>query len=240
MSKIPVIELFGPTIQGEGMVMGRKTMFVRTAGCDYQCAWCDSAFTWNGTEKHQVRMMDPHEILHELMELGEDRFNHITITGGNPALVGEPMERFIDLCHERGFKLGLETQGSRIQDWFYAIDDLTLSPKPPSSGMPIDWGVLDDIVRRLEERKVNFSLKIVVFDEADIAFATSVFSRYPQVAQQFLQPGNARVNDLGDISEHLLDRLKWLFEVAIREPALNEVRVLPQLHAMVWHNQRKK
>ena len=35
LSKIPVIEIFGPTIQGEGMVVGQKTMFVRTAGCDY-------------------------------------------------------------------------------------------------------------------------------------------------------------------------------------------------------------
>ena len=44
MSKIPVLEIFGPTIQGEGMVVGQKTMFIRTAGCDYSCAWCDSAF----------------------------------------------------------------------------------------------------------------------------------------------------------------------------------------------------
>ena len=42
LSKIPVMEIFGPTIQGEGMVIGQKTMFVRTAGCDYSCAWCDS------------------------------------------------------------------------------------------------------------------------------------------------------------------------------------------------------
>ena len=35
MSKIPVLEIFYPTIQGEGMVVGQKTMFIRTAGCDY-------------------------------------------------------------------------------------------------------------------------------------------------------------------------------------------------------------
>lgn len=40
--KIPVLEIFGPTIQGEGAVIGRKTMFIRTAGCDFNCAWCDS------------------------------------------------------------------------------------------------------------------------------------------------------------------------------------------------------
>ena len=51
MKPTPVLEIFGPTIQGEGMVIGRKTMFVRTGGCDYRCSWCDSAFTWDGSQK---------------------------------------------------------------------------------------------------------------------------------------------------------------------------------------------
>ena len=49
--KLPVLEIFGPTFQGEGRAIGQKTMFVRTAGCDYHCEWCDSAFTWDGSEK---------------------------------------------------------------------------------------------------------------------------------------------------------------------------------------------
>ena len=58
LSKIPVMEIFGPTIQGEGMVIGQKTMFVRTAGCDYSCSWCDSAFTWDGTGKERNQADD--------------------------------------------------------------------------------------------------------------------------------------------------------------------------------------
>lgn len=240
MNKIPVMELFGPTIQGEGMVIGQKTMFVRTAGCDYQCAWCDSAFTWNGTERDRVRMLSPHEILLELKRLGGTRFNHITITGGNPALIGEPMAALIDLGHQQGYRLALETQGSKMQDWFLSVDDLTLSPKPPSAHMDTDWVALDSIVERLTQGHVNFSMKIVVFDDADIAYAKSVFSRYPAVAQKFLQPGNARVDDPGEIAQYLLHRLEWLFQVSIHDAELNEIRVLPQLHAMVWDNQRCK
>ncbi len=238
MSKIPVMEIFGPTIQGEGMVIGRKSMFVRTAGCDYQCVWCDSAFTWNGTERHRVQMMEPAEILRELKRLGENRFDHVTITGGNPALIGDPMAQFIELCHQEGYRVGLETQGSRMQDWFYQIDDLTLSPKPPSSKMETNWQILDEIVERLQRHNVHFSLKVVVFDDADVAYAKSVFSRYPHVAEKYLQPGNARVDHPGDISEYLLERLEWLFNVSIQDPELNAVRVLPQLHALVWSNQR--
>lgn len=71
---IPVLEIFGPTIQGEGMVIGQKTMFVRTAGCDYSCGWCDSAFTWDGSAKKDIRWMTAEEILRSLRTLAETRF----------------------------------------------------------------------------------------------------------------------------------------------------------------------
>ena len=71
MSKIPVMEIFGPTIQGEGAVIGQKTMFVRTAGCDYSCSWCDSSFTWDGSRsKMQIKQMDAEEIWDELKRIG--------------------------------------------------------------------------------------------------------------------------------------------------------------------------
>ena len=139
VSKIPVIEMFGPTIQGEGAVIGVKTMFVRTYGCDYRCSWCDSAFTWDGTAKDKVRMMEAEEIMNELLEIAGDNFDCVTISGGNPALIGEGMGDFINLLHERGIQAAIETQGSKWQDWFYDVDVLTISPKPPSSGMSTNW-----------------------------------------------------------------------------------------------------
>ncbi len=80
MSKLPVMEIFGPTIQGEGMVIGQKTMFVRTAGCDYSCSWCDSAFTWDGTGKHLIKQMDANEIWSELKAIGGNGFSFVTIS----------------------------------------------------------------------------------------------------------------------------------------------------------------
>ena len=239
MAKIPVMELFGPTIQGEGMVIGRKTMFVRTAGCDYQCSWCDSAFTWNSTEKDQMRWLTVEEIASELKTLGGNRFNHVTITGGNPALIGEAMQAFVAQCHASGWMVGLETQGSRWQDWFLAIDDLTLSPKPPSSGMQTNWERLDDIVAQLTEHQVNFSLKVVVFNDVDFAYARDVFTRYPST-RRFVQVGNDEFNTRQGIAGHLLNRLQWLFDQVIADPAMNDVRVLPQLHALVWGNERAR
>ncbi|KHL95096.1 7-carboxy-7-deazaguanine synthase [Paenibacillus sp. IHB B 3415] len=240
MSKIPVIEMFGPTIQGEGAVIGVKTMFVRTYGCDYRCGWCDSAFTWDGSAKDKVTLMEPQEILAGLLELAGDNFNCVTISGGNPALIGEAMGEFITLLHERGIQAAIETQGSRWQDWFSDVDVLTISPKPPSSGMKTDWDKLDEIMVKVGNNgKAAHSLKVVVFNQEDYEYARKVHFRYPEVPL-FLQPGNDNVTEEGDISGRLLGRLEWLFNLVITDPQMNKARVLPQLHALIWHNKRGK
>ncbi|MGN7760089.1 7-carboxy-7-deazaguanine synthase QueE [Paenibacillus sp. 22594] len=240
MSKLPVIEMFGPTIQGEGAVIGVKTMFVRTYGCDYRCSWCDSAFTWDGSAKDKVKMLSPEAIMDELTLLAGDNFDCVTISGGNPALIGEGVGTFIDLLHERGIQAAIETQGSRWQDWFYNVDVLTISPKPPSSGMKTDWDMLDSIMNKLKTQgKSAHSLKVVVFNDEDYQYAKSIHTRYPGVPI-FLQPGNEDVTEEGDISARLLGRLEWLFNLVIADPAMNKARVLPQLHALIWHNKRGK
>ena len=238
MSKIPVLEIFGPTIQGEGMVVGRKTMFIRTAGCDYRCSWCDSAFTWDGTGKDDIIQMTAEEIWEQLYEIGGDCFDHVTISGGNPALLAN-LRHFIDLAKKKKIQLALETQGSKWQDWFMQIDDLTISPKPPSSGMKTNFTVLDEIIMKLTEANSLFSLKVVVFDEADYEYAIQVHQRYPHVPF-YLQVGNDDIvngnND--ELLQKLLIKYEWLIDITMKTKEMNDVRVLPQLHALVWGNKR--
>lgn len=237
-SKMPIMEVFGPTIQGEGMVIGRKTMFVRTGGCDYKCNWCDSAFTWNGTEK--ATMMSAGALYEQLQHLAAGNFNHVTISGGNPALIGDAMGEFIDLCQQNGIAIGLETQGSKWQNWMWKVNDLTISPKPPSSGMDTDWDVLDEIIsylRPLALREHTFSLKVVIFDDADYEYARRLHAKYPDVAF-YLSVGNVNASEPGDISGRLLSSLDWLWSKVLADPAMNNARPLPQLHTLVWANRR--
>ncbi|WP_058829091.1 7-carboxy-7-deazaguanine synthase QueE [Paenibacillus polymyxa] len=264
---IPVLEVFGPTVQGEGMVIGRKTMFVRTAGCDYHCSWCDSAFTWDGSAKDQIRRLSATDIWQELKSIGGERFSHVTLSGGNPALLPQ-LGALITLLRSQGIATAVETQGSRWQEWLYDIDEVTLSPKPPSSGMTTNWEVLDDIVARLTNRKMAgesksttnvsittsakksedesvrlyagaCSLKVVIFDDTDLAYARTIHERYPHIPL-FLQTGNPDVNteNTGQIAESLLHRYEWLIDRVMDDSRLNDVRVLPQLHTLVWGNKR--
>ncbi|WP_411502272.1 7-carboxy-7-deazaguanine synthase QueE [Brevibacillus centrosporus] len=239
MSRIPLLEIFGPTIQGEGMVIGQKTMFVRTAGCDYRCSWCDSAFTWDGSAKDEIKQMTAEEIWEELYRLGGDCFSHVTISGGNPALLAS-IGGLVELLQSRGIRSAVETQGSKWQDWLAQIDDVTLSPKPPSSGMQTDFDVLDQVVANLlEKSRSGVSLKVVIFDERDFEYARGIHRRYPSIPF-YLQPGNADLVEANteELRTKLLETFEWLINLAMAAPDLNDVKVLPQLHALVWGNKR--
>lgn len=234
------MEIFGPTIQGEGMVVGQKTMFVRTAGCDYSCSWCDSSFTWDGSGKHLIVQMTAEEIWSELKRLGGNGFSFVTISGGNPALLRN-LEALIAILKENEIKIGVETQGSRWQEWLYDIDELTISPKPPSSGMTTDFSVLTDILGKLNKRnsEQHISLKIVVFNEADYDYAKQVHLRYPTIPF-YLQVGNDDITTTDNLRliTHLLEKYESLIDTVIADEELRDVKVLPQLHALVWGNKR--
>ncbi|MFD1955455.1 7-carboxy-7-deazaguanine synthase QueE [Paenibacillus thailandensis] len=236
--RIPVMEIFGPTVQGEGMVIGRKTMFVRTAGCDYSCAWCDSSFTWDGSGKDDIKLMTACEVLEELKRVGGDTFAHVTLSGGNPALLRH-LGELVRLLREQGIGTAVETQGSRWQDWLLEIDEVTLSPKPPSSGMTTDWDMLDDIVERLQSNGNGFSLKIVVFDEDDFDYAVKVHRRYPDVPL-YVQSGNSNLNERDNQKLLSLSMAAYerLVERTMASTELRDVRVLPQLHTWLWGNKR--
>lgn len=259
IAPIPVLEIFGPTVQGEGMVIGQKTMFVRTAGCDYRCSWCDSAFTWDGSAKDQIMRLSAEEVYAQLFDIGGNRFNHVTISGGNPALLPQ-LGELVKLLAEKGIRTAVETQGSKWQDWLTDINEVTISPKPPSSGMTTNFDMLDDIIRRLEHNQISrytaqaqeaplayagtsqfahsFSLKVVIFDEQDLAYAEKVHLRYPNVLL-YLQTGNPDVTSADDqIAASLLKRYEWLIDQAMEMPAFNDARILPQLHTLVWGNKR--
>jgi 7-carboxy-7-deazaguanine synthase len=238
MSRIPVLEVFGPTIQGEGMVVGQVTMFVRTAGCDYSCSWCDSAFTWDGSAKDDIKLMTAEEIWEELYAIGGDRFSFVTISGGNPALL-KNLDSLIDLLKEKQINIGIETQGSRWQDWFLKIDELTISPKPPSSKMETNFDILDTIFRNLSDFKNNVSLKVVIFDDRDLEYAKMIHKRYQDIPF-YLSVGNEDITNTNnqELIQKLLLKYEWLVNTVVEDNQLNNVRVLPQLHALLWGNKR--
>jgi 7-carboxy-7-deazaguanine synthase len=233
---IRISEIFGPTIQGEGPLIGQPTVFVRTAGCDYRCSWCDTLYAVLPQYRDEWQFMAPAEILKRVDELAGHRPILISLSGGNPAL--QPLGAFIQLARQQGHSFALETQGSIHQPWFSELDWIVVSPKPPSSHMTVDWAAVKDCITAAGQR-TRRALKIVIFDEADYDFARDAAARFPDIAL-YLQVGNPVKAAAGSVDPNLSDlaaRFRWLSEKVANDRWF-AVHVLPQLHVLIWGNKR--
>lgn len=235
---IRVSEIFGPTIQGEGALIGVPTVFVRTGGCDYRCSWCDSLHAVDSEHRASWAPMTVEMVWAKVTELSGGVPLTVSLSGGNPAI--QPLGALIRTGHAERYKFALETQGSVAKSWFSELDMLVLSPKPPSSGMATDWRALDACLKAAQG-KPDIVLKIVIFDEADYAFARDTATRYPDLPV-YLQPGNhtppsAQSDDVSVDQDGLTDTMLWLVDRVMQDRWF-EARVLPQLHVLLWGNKR--
>lgn len=237
---IRISEIFGPTVQGEGPLIGRPTVFVRTGGCDYRCSWCDTLYAVLPEFREDWTLMTPTAILREVERLSGSARVLVSLSGGNPAL--QPLAPLLELGRQKGHTFALETQGSVSQPWFAALDWLILSPKPPSSGMATDWQALDDCVAAAKGAAQSV-VKVAVFDDDDYAYAQVVANRYPTLPV-YLQVGNPAplITHAGPGSEEadiddLMRRFRWLVD-KVAADAWFTATVLPQLHVLAWGNRR--
>ena len=115
------------SLQGEGRNTGRAAVFVRFAGCNLRCPFCD-------TEFDSYREMTDEEIITEIKELSSSGNSSlftlhssllIVLTGGEPTLQVD--EAFVDLLHQQGFEVAMESNGTRPAP--QNLDWLTVSPK---------------------------------------------------------------------------------------------------------------
>lgn len=230
---IRVSEIFGPTLQGEGALIGQPTVFVRTGGCDYRCSWCDTLHAVDSQYRHQWLPMSAQEIWLKVQELSDHQPLMISLSGGNPAI--QPLKSLIALGKNSSYRFALETQGSLAQEWFADLDVLTLSPKPPSSGMNTDWDAFDQCLKAAGDTP-KISLKLVVFDEDDYNYAKSAAKKYPHLPL-YLQPGNHTPPPAPIDIPGMMERMRWLADKVSTDRWFSAI-VLPQLHVLMWGNLR--
>ena len=108
------------SIQGEGHNTGRAAVFIRFAGCNLRCGFCD-------TEFDTYREMTDEEIIAEVSRYKVSRYENslVVLTGGEPTLQAD--EAFVDLLHQHGFEVAMESNGTRPAP--QNLDWLTVSPK---------------------------------------------------------------------------------------------------------------
>ncbi len=193
------------SIQGEGLTIGTPTYFIRTAGCNLRCTWCDTKYAWDGGIEMTVD---------EVMERMDDTEN-VCLTGGEPLLQKDTPE-LIDKLLKAGKRIVIETNGSMDISKIPKNERIIISldVKCPSSGMSEK-----NLISNIGHIGKKDQLKFVIGDPVDMNYALR-FLRENQVDTNviFCPAGGI---DMLPIAEEILKR------------NLN-VRVLPQLHKMIW------
>lgn len=223
----PVVELFGPVLQGEGRMIGTPTLFARFGYCDYRCSWCDTLYAVLPEEvQRTATQMAAGEIRQRLHTL-DPTVPWVTLSGGNPAM--HDLSELVDLLHADRRKIAVETQGTVFREWLRACDVVTVSPKPPSSTMDTNFAQLDRFASL-----PNANLKVVVFDDADFDYARAIHQRYPD-SPFYMQVGNTVGKD---DAQALLAKLDWLGQKVLADETMQSAIVLPQLHVLLYGNRR--
>jgi 7-carboxy-7-deazaguanine synthase len=161
---IPVMEAFY-TVQGEGHHTGKASYFIRLAGCDVGCTWCDVKESWDVTPSQFKN-------IHQLVEEASGVPSRLAvITGGEPFIYD--LEELINQLHGKGFRVHIETSGaypvSGTPDW------ICVSPKKFKAPLP-------ETLQKADE------LKIIIFNKSDFAWGEEHLSYVNHHCKLFLQP----------------------------------------------------
>lgn len=252
----PVVEVFGPTIQGEGVDQGVFAHFVRFGGCDFRCNWCDTPYAVLPAEvRKNSTKMSAKTIAGDL--LGRTRVPWIVLTGGNPAL--HDLDQLVEELQDAGFLVAVETQGSRWRNWMAKVDRLCVSPKPPSAGAQVASRQDFSTVQRFLEEGMRartsgdrpyewLFLKVPVFDADDLDWCELLRAQCTD-ALLYLSAGNDAGRTVGnperedlrvlaEVQMDLCDRYRWLVESVFERPRLcvSDVVVQLQNHVLAWGN----
>lgn len=243
---IPVVEIFGPTIQGEGLVAGQRTIFIRFGLCDYKCRLCDSMHAVDPIQvKKNARWLTQAQIAEEVLQLlVASNCGNVTYSGGNPCI--HDLGGLTTALTTAGVRIAIETQGTKMPDWVFAVDWITVSPKAPGMGEKFERDKYDTWLSNFS-RDPHFCTKVVIFSAQDLEFASTIAELSPILLREdrfYLSVGNPyppglsvfdyeteHADDLRRIiqenTEHILEDLKGF-------PALRNARILPQVHTLLW------
>jgi len=169
---VRIAEIYA-SLQGEGLLAGTPSTFVRTSGCNLRCGWCDTPFTsW----QPEGQTMDVPAVLAAVQACGP---RHVVVTGGEPLLAAD-VGPLCAALRDRGYHVTIETAGTVIPaDGPPASDLMSISPKLSSSAPPADtsggWAARheaarrrDDVIRDLVASAPDHQLKFVVETPVDI------------------------------------------------------------------------
>ena len=222
------------SIQGEGLLTGVPSIFIRTSGCNLRCRWCDTPYaSWRveGTE------MGVEEILRRIADWPS---RHVVLTGGEP-MIARGIVDLAEALRSLGKHITIETAGTVPPDGI-ACDLASLSPKlhhstPREGEIEPGWitrherlRIQPEVLRAWLDACPDYQLKFVVASEGDLeevrSLMTSLDRRVPADRILLMPEGRSEAE--------LQERSAWLVEVC----KTGGYRYCQRLHIALFGNRR--
>ncbi len=196
------------SIQGESSFSGIPFVFVRLAGCNLRCTYCDTKYAYEEGREISVEQI--------FKEVKKFKCPYVEITGGEP-LIQDDTPFLVNFLINKGFSVLLETNGTKDISVISNKATIIMDIKCPSSGESgkIDW----DNLNRLE---LKDEVKFVIAEKSDYDWAKSVITdkKLKDEVKMLMSPVKERL-DPAELAEWILkDKLK--------------VRLQLQLHKILW------
>lgn len=211
------------SVQGEGLHVGERTVFVRFYGCPLRCVWCDQPEALTHTGVGRFQEMTPESVRDEVARHASAR--RVCLTGGEPVIA--PKASLVWLLRElrnAGYWISIETSGARVvEELFDCIDFWTVAPKGRSAETfsgDVIAAQAPTLRRFLSVPDDRRQFKFVIQDRRDVEDAVGILDALGYAGAIVLQP------------EHSWGEGRALFEwwPWDRYP---EARLIPQTHKMV-------
>ena len=223
-----VSEIFH-SIQGEGMLTGVPSVFVRTSGCNLRCVWCDTPYTsWSpeGSEMTVDEILDC---------VRRHPARHVVVTGGEP-MIAPGIVDLTEGIRRLGLHVTIETAGTVCHP--VACDLMSISPKlansTPHERESGKWAAQHDRLRYQPEvlkrlmSEYEYQLKFVVAQPNDMAEIVNI------IEDTHADRSRVVLMAEGITSDAIRERAAWLTEICKREG----FRYSPRLHIDLWGNRR--
>lgn len=194
------------SIQGEGLLTGTESIFVRTSGCNLRCWFCDTPFTSWQPEGEDLSVP---EIVRQVVALD---CRHVVLTGGEPMLFAE----LVPLCEALrvlGLQITIETAGTLYLS--LPCDLMSISPKRANSTPTLEqagkWSERHERTRHVPAvirhlvAEYAYQVKFVIETLADVEDVEAYLREFPEIARErvLLMPQGTR-------QEHLAAIGRWL------------------------------
>lgn len=226
VEKADISEIFF-SFQGEGLYVGEPQVFVRFAGCNLRCRYCDTKYTW---DKGKAKRYSVDELIERVEELRErnEIYNPktISLTGGEPLLQSNFLQTLLPRLREK-FKIYLETNGTKLNELkkiLHYVDIISLDVKLPSDCFINFFKIYKETLRLLDRK--NFFAKVILTRNTKEEEIRSVRNLVSNELPLILQP----VTPIDGVEPPSPEQLNRFINILSGK----NIHIIPQLHKLLW------